>query len=97
MISARRAALQGLKVPLTAIMIAVLGLWPEPEDEVVVPPHDLRDPLGGAYSEEPSTKPAKATKATDDAKRKALMLIRRAKSNALAIMTAIAYAEEEYT
>lgn len=33
MISARRAALLGLKVPLSAIMLAVLGLWPEPEDE----------------------------------------------------------------
>lgn len=34
MISARRAALLGLTVPLSPIMIAVLGLWPEPEDDL---------------------------------------------------------------
>lgn len=32
-ISARRAASLGLWVPLSAIMSAVLGLWPEPEEE----------------------------------------------------------------
>lgn len=37
MISARRAALLGLTVPLTAIMIAVLGLWPEPEEPPAAP------------------------------------------------------------
>ena len=31
MLSARRVALQGLTVPLTPIMTAVLGLWPEEE------------------------------------------------------------------
>lgn len=93
MISARRAALQGLKVPLTAIMIAVLGLWPEPEDEVVVP-NDLTDPLGGGYSKPARTKPAKAD---DDAEYEALRLIRRMQSNAAAVMTAVAYAEQEYT
>lgn len=33
MISARRAASLGLWVPLSAIMSAVLGLWPEPEED----------------------------------------------------------------
>ena len=33
MISARRAALLGLTVPLSPIMVAVLGLWPELEEE----------------------------------------------------------------
>ncbi len=32
MISVRRAALLGLTTPLTAIMVAVLGLWPEPQE-----------------------------------------------------------------
>lgn len=32
MISYRRAALLGLTVPLSAIMTAVLGLWPEQEE-----------------------------------------------------------------
>jgi hypothetical protein len=35
MISTRRAALLGLLVPLTPIMAALLGLWPEQEE---VPP-----------------------------------------------------------
>ena len=32
MITARRAALLGLTTPLTAIMVALLGLWPEADD-----------------------------------------------------------------
>ena len=32
MISARRAAALGLTAPLSAIMIALLGLWPEQDD-----------------------------------------------------------------
>lgn len=36
MISPRRAALLGLTTPLNAIMIAVLGLWPETSSPVVV-------------------------------------------------------------
>ena len=38
MISARRAALLGLTTPLTAIMVAVLGLWPELDDELPAAP-----------------------------------------------------------
>lgn len=38
MISARRAALLGLTVPLSPIMVAVLGLWPEAEDAPVEQP-----------------------------------------------------------
>ena len=38
MISARRAAALGLTVPLSAIMNAVLGLWPEPEDDEPLSP-----------------------------------------------------------
>lgn len=39
MISARRAAALGLTAPLSAIMVAVLGLWPEAEeDEPSLPP-----------------------------------------------------------
>jgi hypothetical protein len=44
-ISARRAALLGLTTPLTAIMIALLGLWPEQEDEAVV---DVPSPVYGS-------------------------------------------------
>lgn len=36
MISTRRAALLGLAVPLSSIMVAVLGLWPE--DDAQPPP-----------------------------------------------------------
>lgn len=47
MISARRAALLGLTVPLSAIMTAVLGLWPEPEDEDDTPPQfDIGSGIG---------------------------------------------------
>lgn len=47
MIQARRAALLGLTVPLSPIMAAVLGLWPEPED----PPFELPPlPSGGDNS-----------------------------------------------
>ncbi len=38
MISVRRAALLGLDAPLSPIMAAVLGLWPEPDEpEIKVP------------------------------------------------------------
>jgi len=37
MISARRAALLGLDAALSAIMIAVLGLWPEAAEAPSVP------------------------------------------------------------
>ena len=37
MLSARRIALQGLTVPLTPIMTAVLGLWPEEEGPYPLP------------------------------------------------------------
>lgn len=47
MISARRAAALGLTVPLSAIMIAVLGLWPEQvEDEIKVQPSHTGAPDG---------------------------------------------------
>lgn len=36
-ISARRVALLGIGFPLSAIMLAVLGLWPEEEDEAAEP------------------------------------------------------------
>lgn len=48
MISARRAALLGLTVPLSAIMVAVLGLWPEADEtEVPIPAKTIADPKGG--------------------------------------------------
>lgn len=53
MISARRAALLGMTVPLSAIMLAVLGLWPE-EDEtevVTIPARTVADPKGGGKVE----------------------------------------------
>ena len=37
MITARRAALLGLTTPLSAIMIALLGLWPEQDDPPTPP------------------------------------------------------------
>ena len=44
MISRRQAALLGLTTPLTAIMIALLGIWPEQEDQ---PALDLPSPVRG--------------------------------------------------
>lgn len=37
MISYRKAALLGLTAPLSAIMIAVIGLWPEPDEPIIQP------------------------------------------------------------
>lgn len=65
MISARRAALLGLTVPLSAIMLAVLGLWPEPEDDDVFPAFPPpADPRGGG-SRRKKAEPRKP-KAEDD-------------------------------
>lgn len=47
MISPRRAAALGLDVPLTPIYIALLGLWPDSDEEplpVFTPPIALGDP-----------------------------------------------------
>ena len=54
MISARRAALLGLDSPLSAIMAAVLGIWPEAEDEpevITIPARTIADPKGGGKVE----------------------------------------------
>jgi hypothetical protein len=45
MISTRRAALLGLSTPLSLIMVAVLGLWPEEEEETL--PEYQTDYYGG--------------------------------------------------
>lgn len=47
MISARRAALLGLTTPLTAIMVAVLGLWPEDDEEPPLP--EYKAPILGGF------------------------------------------------
>ena len=47
MISARRAALLGLSVPLSAIMLAVLGLWPWSDDEEPLPVYAPPPSSGG--------------------------------------------------
>lgn len=51
MISARRAAQLGLAEPLSAIMLALLGLWPEPADELIPPP--LQQSTGGTGRSSP--------------------------------------------
>ena len=61
MISARRAAALGLTVPLSAIMNAVLGLWPEPADDAVATTRrPTADPRGGGDGD-PAPKPDRKT------------------------------------
>lgn len=47
MISSRRIALLGIGYPLSPVMLAVLGLWPEEEDTPRPPMFGFLDPLGG--------------------------------------------------
>ena len=44
MISFRRAALLGLDAPLSAIMLAVLGLWPRADDDLPPAPQFIGGP-----------------------------------------------------
>lgn len=48
--SPRRAALLGLNAPVSAVMLAVLGLWPEDEEP---PLPDYRPPAGGVRGVRP--------------------------------------------
>lgn len=50
MISFRRAALLGLNAPLSAIMLAVLGIWPRPDDEAPALPPIVSGPDGPSAS-----------------------------------------------
>lgn len=88
MMSARRAALLGLNAPLSAIMIAVLGLWPEREDEPVeIPVKTTADPLGGGQVQ----------KKKDDDDEYFLAWKRRMKKQTQSIIAAVcAIAEEHY-
>ena len=51
MISFRRAALLGLNAPLSAIMLAVLGLWPRQDDELPPTPQFIGGPDAPASSQ----------------------------------------------
>jgi len=90
MISARRAALLGLTTPLSAIMLAVLGLWPESEDAPIeIPVRTAADPRGGGNA-------ASKKKAKDDDDH-FLAWKRRMKEQAQAMIAAVcAIAEEAY-
>lgn len=70
MISARRAALLGLDAPLSPIMLAVLGLWPEQEDETpVIVPEPARGSGGAVKRPKPD---AEWTDPSDDDERRVM-------------------------
>lgn len=96
MISARRAAALGLTVPLSAIMNAVLGLWPEPEDDAVAPRtrRPTADPRGGGDGE-PAPRRKTAKEVEEDYWNR--LVARRDKHNSAAVLAAVAIAELEYT
>lgn len=96
-ISARRAALLGLTVPLSAIMNAILGLWPEPEEEDDEDVEDsTADALGGGSGQPAAAhKTAKRDDPEEDKWLEAHRAIRDAQMRSIISMTC-AIAEEEY-
>lgn len=88
MISTRKAALQGLAVRLTAIMVAVLGLWPEDDEEIPEPPPPPTNSGGGGGRIQPQRQgDARRLRRLQDQQR-----IQR--NNMIAIATVLAMAEE---
>lgn len=100
-ISARRAALLGLTVPLSAIMNAVLGLWPEPEEDEDDVVSSIADALGGGdgrprkSAKAAAAKPKKRDDPEEDKWLEAHLAIRAAQMRAIISLTC-AIAEEEY-
>lgn len=66
MISSRRIALLGIGYPLSPVMLAVLGLWPEEEDTPQPPMFGLHDPLGGGGGRQSKAPPLKRRPEVDD-------------------------------
>lgn len=98
MISARRAAALGLTVPLSAIMNAVLGLWPEPaeDDEIEISAFQAPADAKGGGSGESKADADRRAKEADRQYWAELDALRR-KLNPAAVLAAVVFAELEYT
>lgn len=90
MISPQRAASLGLTVPLTAIFIALLGLWPLEDEEEPLP--DYRPPIseGGGGGRSRAQADAQRSKRIFLAKQRSIL-----EHNLAIIAMTIAIAEEE--
>lgn len=66
MITARRAAALGLTAPLSAIMIALLGLWPEQDDPPAPPVPPVFVEVGGGMTAAQAAEVRRQNAAEDD-------------------------------
>lgn len=96
MISARRAALLGLTEPLSAIMIAVLGLWPQEDEDIVWAPPAGEGGGGGKIKYQP--RPMAAMSKPRSADESIVAWRHRMKMQAHAVIaTVCAFAEGAYS
>lgn len=91
MISTRAAALLGLTVPLSPIMVAVLGLWPEVETETLP---DYRPPISGPDG--PASHEGREEDELDRVRRETRELRLRAQRHLSMLLMAVSVAALEY-